>query len=126
MKGCLCFSQGQGQLFLRTIIHKKMRESLLTSLSLKERISSAGWICLCLVLWLSTFCVLSFAKDMTACSLCLGLQLGDLYVFSHLPRNAARRSHGIQEPSGNASSPAPHTGAPSQLHTPTSSSFHLD
>lgn len=46
-------------------------EDLLYWLSLgsKEWINSAGWICLSLVLWLSVFCVLSFAKDMTMCSL---------------------------------------------------------
>lgn len=55
------------------------------------------------VLWTCVFCLLSYAKDMTMDSL-LGFAARRPHVcFPIHLRNAARKSCGIQEPSGNAS-----------------------
>lgn len=116
MKGCLCFSQGQGQLFLRTIIHKDERKPS-NWLSLKERISSAGWICLCLVLWLSTFCVLSFAKDMTACSLLGFAARRSICVFPPPPGMQPEEVMASRNHLGTLPSPAPHWGPEPAAHT---------
>ena len=86
-------------------------------LSLKEWISSAGWICMCLVLWLSIFCVLSFAKDMTACSLLGFAARRPICVFPPPPGMQPEKVMASRSHLGTLPSPAPHWGPEPAAHT---------